>query len=152
MEEPTNPKNSSIRHTQDDTELVEASNFIEDLQKASQEIKVGFQKKKPVSPSPAQKQRQISEEKIDQEEVKVENEILAKDWLREITDERQKLEEVYQQAESLRRKIQQRLDRIKNLEASFSRVKNELAHFQQIKKENQAFLEEIKNILLDRNF
>ena len=44
MENPTNPKNSSIRQghsaelsrsPQDDAELVEASNFIEDLQKAS---------------------------------------------------------------------------------------------------------------------
>lgn len=93
------------------------------------------------------KGRAPEKEKTDLAEVKVENEILSQDWLKEITNERQKLEQAYKEVENLRREIQQRLDRMRNLEANFSRVKNELTHFQQIKKENQAFLEEIKNIL-----
>ena len=138
MENPPNPQNSK---------------FLEDLQKASEEIEVGFQRKKPISrPDSSPLKEQVPEKaKTDLAEVKVEDEILARDWLKEITNERQKLEQAYKEAENLRRKIQQRLDRMRNLETNFSKVKNELAHFPQIKKENQAFLEEIKNMLKNQN-
>ena len=169
MEDSNNPQNSSIRRAQDDAEPAEASKFLEDLQKASQEIEADIQKKKPVSrpqPNynppkgwvvekdynpPATLPPEGRAPKTGLEEVKVENEILARDWLKEITNERQKLEQAYKEAENLRRKIQQKLDRMKNLEINFSKVKNELTHFQQIKKENQTFLEEIKNMLKNQN-
>ncbi len=49
MEDPTNPENSSIRRVQDGAEPAEASTFIEDLQKASQELEADIQRKKPIS-------------------------------------------------------------------------------------------------------
>ena len=158
MEDSTNPENLK---------------FLGDLQKASEEIEADIRKKRPISRSqpptvpPPKEQAPEKDYKPpttlparggapktglgEAEEVKVENEILTRDWISEIIAERQKFEKVYGEIESLRRKTQQRLERIKNLEANFSRVKNELTHFQQLKKENQAFLEEIKNMLKKEN-
>jgi uncharacterized protein YbaP (TraB family) len=70
MEDSTNREDSSVRRAQDDAELAEASKFIEDLQKASEEIEADIQRKKPIShPEPDYNmlstplQRQVAVEK-----------------------------------------------------------------------------------------
>lgn len=123
------------------------SPFIEELKKAGEEIKKAGRTVPPKVGKPSNPLEVEEKEKTDLEELRGEKEIISLDWQKEIINERQKLEKAYQEVEGLRRKIQQRLDRIRRLEADFTRVKNEISHFQQTQKGNQAFLEEIKNIL-----
>ena len=71
------------------------------------------------------------------------------DWLKEISDERQRLEKIYKEIENRQKKVQERLAIVKEIEDQGQRINKELKDLQQkivlVKKENNTIIYQIKN-------
>ena len=131
MEDPTNPKNSR---------------FIEDLQKASQEIEVGLQKKGPIlHPQPEAKEegkdKPKSPEKGFAEDLTIQAEEIAK--------EKQRLEEIQKNLEKNQKQVSECIQELTTLQGEISKVlegkKKIEEDLRKMREKNQKIFEDLKN-------
>ena len=129
MEEPTNPKNSK---------------FIEDLQKASQEIEADIRKKKPIfQPQPEIeeeiKEKPKSPEKGFSEDLTVQAEEIAK--------EKKRLEEIQQNLEKNQKMVAEHIQELTTIQGEISKVlegkKKINEDLRRMREKNQKIFEEL---------
>ena len=125
---------------------------LEDLKKAQEQLnKSGdlSERNPPFTISRAVSERQREVQKPKEDAHGTEGWLSHQDWLKEISDERQRLEKIYKEIENRQRKVQERLAIVKELEEQSQRINKELKDLQQkivlVKKENNTIFYQIKN-------